>query len=89
MGTHNILQLFLWQALECAEISSPIIEPIKNPLQTHNFFLLGSQKKIAKFYGDVTLVKIGSQGKLNIFVSIVQAEDPKLKRFIAVCCSAP
>ncbi len=28
MGTHNILQLFLWQALECSEISSPIIEPI-------------------------------------------------------------
>jgi hypothetical protein len=30
MGTHNIFQLFLWQALECSEISSPIIEPIKN-----------------------------------------------------------
>jgi hypothetical protein len=29
----------------------------KNPLQTHNFFTLGSHKKtIAKFYGDVTLV---------------------------------
>jgi hypothetical protein len=45
MGTHNILQLFLWQALECSEISSPIIEPIKTPLQTHNFFPLGSHKK--------------------------------------------
>ncbi len=58
MGTHNILQPFLWQVLECSEISSPIIKPVKNPLQTHNFFTLGSQKKktIAKFYGDVTLV---------------------------------
>ncbi len=32
----------LWQALECSEISSPIIEPIKTPLRTHNFFTLGS-----------------------------------------------
>jgi hypothetical protein len=46
MGTHNILQLFLMEALECSELSSPIIEPIKNPLQTHNFFTLGSHKKI-------------------------------------------
>ncbi len=45
MGTHNILHYFLWQALECSEISSPIIEPIKTPLQTHNFFALGSHKK--------------------------------------------
>ncbi len=31
MGTHNILQLVLWQALECSEISSPIIQTHKNP----------------------------------------------------------
>ncbi len=49
MGTHYILQLFLWQALECSEISSPIIKPIKTPLQTHNFFLLGSHKKMLNF----------------------------------------
>jgi hypothetical protein len=28
----------------------------KNPLQTHNFFTLGSHKTIAKFYGDIALV---------------------------------
>jgi hypothetical protein len=47
---------FLWQALECSEISSPTIEPIKNPLQTHNFSCWVPIKDIAKFYGDVTLV---------------------------------
>ncbi len=31
MGTYNIIQLFLWQALECSGISSPIIKPIKTP----------------------------------------------------------
>jgi hypothetical protein len=51
MGTHNILQHFLGQALECSEISSPIIQTRKNPLQTHNFFLLGSIKKLLKFMG--------------------------------------
>jgi hypothetical protein len=57
MGTHNILQLFVMEALECAEISSPIIEPIKTPLQTHNIFTLGFHIFFfAKFYGDVTLV---------------------------------
>jgi hypothetical protein len=45
MGTHNILQLFLWQALECSEISSPIIEPIKTPSEPIIFFRLGSHKK--------------------------------------------
>ncbi len=49
---------FLWQALKCSEILSPIIRTHKNPLGTHIFFLLGSIKKIAKFYGDVTLVTI-------------------------------
>jgi hypothetical protein len=41
METHNITTFFLWQALECSEISSPIIEPIKIPLRTHNFFHAG------------------------------------------------
>jgi hypothetical protein len=45
METHNILQLFLWQAQECSEILSPIIKPMKTPLRTHNFFTLGSHKK--------------------------------------------
>jgi hypothetical protein len=31
MGTHNILQPFLWQALKSSEFSSPIIKPIKPP----------------------------------------------------------
>jgi hypothetical protein len=51
MGTHNILQLFLWQALECSEILSPIIRTHKNPLRTHNYFLLGSIKKLLNFMG--------------------------------------
>jgi hypothetical protein len=34
----------------------------KKTLQNHNFFPLGSHKKIAKFYGDVTLVYL-----LNVF----------------------
>jgi hypothetical protein len=34
MGAHNILQLFLWQALEGSEISSQIIiKPIKPPTE--------------------------------------------------------
>ncbi len=38
-------KLFLWQALECSEISSPIIEPIKTPSESIIFFTLGSHKK--------------------------------------------
>jgi hypothetical protein len=51
MGTHNFLQLFLWQALECSEISSLIIQTIKTLLPTHNFFLLGSHKNMLNFMG--------------------------------------
>jgi hypothetical protein len=44
MGTHYILQLFY--GTNCSEISSPIIQSIKTPLRTHNFFMLaGSHKK--------------------------------------------
>jgi hypothetical protein len=46
------------KVMECSEISSPRIQTHKNPLQTHNFFPAGFPKKIAKFYGDVTLVRI-------------------------------
>ncbi len=47
------------KVMECSKIWSSIIrsEPIQNPLQTHNYFPDGfQQNKIAKFYGDVTLV---------------------------------
>jgi hypothetical protein len=45
------------KVMECSEISSPIVRTHKNPLRAHNFFPAGFHKKIAKFYGDVTLVK--------------------------------
>ncbi len=42
----------LWQALECSEMSSPIIEPIKTILRTHNFFTLDShEKQLLNFMG--------------------------------------
>jgi hypothetical protein len=45
------------KVIECSEFSSSIIRTHKTPLQTHNYFPAGFQrKKIAKFYGDVSLV---------------------------------
>jgi hypothetical protein len=62
MGTQNILQLFLWQALECSEISSPIIKPIKNPSEPiffscwvpkkyNSYILWGHNISVVSFFG--------------------------------------
>jgi hypothetical protein len=56
---------FLWQALECSEISSPIIPTHKNPPLNPYFFLAWSRKKIDKFYGDVTLVLLTQRQVIN------------------------
>jgi hypothetical protein len=45
------------ELVECSEISSSIIQTHTTPATPKNYiFLLGSSKKIAKSYGDVTLV---------------------------------
>jgi hypothetical protein len=43
--------------VECWEISYSIIQTHKNPSEPIIISLLGSSKKIAKSYGDVTLVR--------------------------------
>jgi hypothetical protein len=51
--------------VECLETSS-IIQTHKKPLRTHNYFLLGSSKKIAETYRDVTLVNLCHIKEVNL-----------------------
>jgi hypothetical protein len=44
--------------VECPEFHLPKSEPIETPSETITISLLESSKKIAKYYGDVTLVYV-------------------------------
>jgi hypothetical protein len=57
-GKHHPSKRTQQKVMECFEILSPIIRTYKNPLRTHNFSPAGFHEKIAKFYEDVTLVKL-------------------------------